>query len=488
MSRRTSELARQVEQTAPMLDPKDPLAIARELLAVRFSNEKGHSCLAHWRGDFWHHEGVAYAPLEAAELNKIIWDYLGNAICRSGEDAVRPFKPTIRVVAEVREALTTRCLLPKSFAPPAWRESARDDYPSSDELLPVANGLLHVTSGRLYDPTPELFVTSALPVAFDPNAARPTAFLKFLEDLWDDDHESISALLQWFGYLLTSDTRQQKILLIAGPSRSGKGTIGRILTALVGRQNVAAPTLQRLTSNFGRQDLIGKSLALVSDARIGRRADEAAIVESLLSISGEDHVSIDRKYRDHWTGKLPTRFVIMSNELLRLSDAADALTRRFIVLELQRSFLDNEDHRLTERLMTELPGILNLALDGLEDLRARGKFIQPASARDAITELSEMGSPVKAFVEERCIRGAGQEVTRADLYNAFCDWIVPRGWNHPPTQQTFVRDLRAAVPGLTSSRPRTGDGDKRERRYVGIGLRASSVGLPGPGPVRHAAE
>jgi putative DNA primase/helicase len=40
------------------------------------------------------------------------------------------------------------------------------------------------------------------------------------------------------------------------------------------------------------------------------------IVERLLSISDEDLLTIDRKYRDPWSGKLFSRFLILSNELL----------------------------------------------------------------------------------------------------------------------------------------------------------------------------
>jgi len=34
-------------------------------------------------------------------------------------------------------------------------------------------------------------------------------------------------LQDWFGYTLSPDTSQQKMLMIVGPTRSGKGTIGR---------------------------------------------------------------------------------------------------------------------------------------------------------------------------------------------------------------------------------------------------------------------
>ena len=92
-----------------------------------------------------------------------------------------------------------------------------------------------------------------------------------------------------------------------------------LLAALVGKGNAAGPTLASLGTNFGLAPLLGKPLALVSDARLGG-SDVHQIVERLLSISGEDMLTIDRKYREPWTGKLPSRFLILSNELPRFGD------------------------------------------------------------------------------------------------------------------------------------------------------------------------
>ena len=86
-----------------------------------------------------------------------------------------------------------------------------------------------------------------------------------------------------FGYLLTSDTRLQKMFLIVGPKRSGKGTIARVLKALLGVANVAGPTLSGLGTNFGLAPLVGKPLAIISDARLSGRADQQVIAERLLA-------------------------------------------------------------------------------------------------------------------------------------------------------------------------------------------------------------
>jgi putative DNA primase/helicase len=59
-------------------------------------------------------------------------------------------------------------------------------------------------------------------------------WLDFLNDLWPDDAESIDTLQEIAGYLLTARTDLQKFFMIIGPPRSGKGTIIRVLTALLG--------------------------------------------------------------------------------------------------------------------------------------------------------------------------------------------------------------------------------------------------------------
>jgi putative DNA primase/helicase len=89
--------------------------------------------------------------------------------------------------------------------------------------------------------------------------------------------------------------------------------MGRVLTGLLGRFNVGAPTLAGLSTNFGLQVLIDKPLALISDARLSTKADAGIVVERLLSVSGEDSITVDRKYRDPWTGRLPSRFLILTN-------------------------------------------------------------------------------------------------------------------------------------------------------------------------------
>ena len=230
-------------------------------------------------------------------------------------------------------------------------------------------------------------------------APEPKQWLTFLQQIFGDDEQAIGGLQDWFGYTLSPDTSQQKMLMVVGPTRSGKGTIARINTALLGGyESVATPTLASLQLTFGLEPLIGKTLGVISDARLSGRTDQAVIIERLLSLSGEDGIEVARKFKKAWTGRMPIRFTLLTNELPRLTDSSSALAKRFIMLVLVKSFYGREDQTLTARLLTELPGILNWALIGYQRLRERGYFVQPESGRQAVEQLELLSSPVTAFV------------------------------------------------------------------------------------------
>jgi putative DNA primase/helicase len=136
----------------------------------------------------------------------------------------------------------------------------------------------------------------------------------------------------------------------------------------------------------------------------------------------------DCKNRDHWSGQLPTRIVVLTNELPRFSDSSGALASRFVILLLTASFYGRENANLTAELTAELPGIFVWALDGLERLRERGRFAQPAASQDALPSW-RLSSPVGAFVRERCKLGGNESVDRAVLYAAYRDWCNLRGYS-----------------------------------------------------------
>jgi putative DNA primase/helicase len=453
-----------------VLDPGDPLPSARAFIADQFTAE-GRACLVHQSGDFRAWSGACYPMIEEDDIRARLYPFLEKAVIETKQGDI-PFQPNAHKVNYVLDALCAETNLPTDVRMPYWLNKRAG--PPGLEILPCKNGLLHLPAGTLLPHSPDFYCHNALDYDFDPDPPRPKLWYRFLRQLWPDDKQARRTLRDIFGYLLVPDTRQEKIFLLVGPKRSGKGTIGRVLTALLGQSNVCNPTLSSLNQNFGLQALIGKNLAIVGDARLGSHADQAVIAERLLSISGEDGITIDRKHKDHWTGQLPTRFLILTNELPRLADASGALASRFVVLTLTNSFLGQEDQGLTDKLLTELPGILHWAIRGWARLKQRGHFVQPKSSREAVRELEELGSPITAFLKECCRLEPAASTKCDDLYAAWKAWCGKQGRDYPGTAQTFGRDLRAAAPGLKI--PRRGPRNARFRVYQGIEVRPEHQG------------
>jgi putative DNA primase/helicase len=457
------------------------MAVARQTVADLYTSADG-VVVAAWRGDVYRWTGTHWSMVEARDVRAELYDYLEYAEF-AGRRGQEPWEPTRRRIDDVLDALKAIVIVASDVEPPVWIGDAPTPYPAA-ELVAMRNGLLHLPTRTLVPHTPRFFARHALAFDFRADAPAPDQWLRFLRELWPDDDASIATLAEMFGYVFAGGTAQQKIFLLVGPKRGGKGTIGRVLTGLLGPHNVAAPTLASLSTNFGLSPLIGKPLALISDARLSGKADGHVVVERLLSVSGEDSITVDRKYRDPWTGRLSTRFVVLTNELPRLSDSSGALASRFVVFVLRNSFYGRENPALTDELLTEAPSIFSWALAGLDRLRARGYFVMAPAGEEAVRQLEDLASPIGAFVRDVCIVGAEYEVPVDSLWGAWKTWCESDN-RHAGTRATFGRDLRAAVPTMSRGYPH--EGNIRVYVYRGIGLAAlhrpgASSARTGPPP------
>ena len=444
--------------------PGEPMPNARLFLDHEY-NHPEQCLLLHQGGQFYEWDGSCWPAVEDPLLTSHLYRWFEKKVFPDGKK-LKSFAPTKRKVADLIDAARAVTIISRKMSTPSWLNGAAQ--PPADELISCANELIHWPTRTLHRHKPTYYVHHSVPFVFDAAAPPPLRWFSFLGDLWGDDNDAVRTLQEIFGYLISGDTRQQKMFLLVGPKRGGKGTIGRVLTRIMGRHNVAGPTLASLGTNFGLQDLIGKPVAIISDARIGNRSDTSLIGERLLSVSGEDLQNVDRKYLTPWSGYLPTRFVILTNELPRFANSSGALASRFVVLMLRKSFYGHEKPALTEELYGELP-IFNWSLDGLQRLRARGSFLQPAASADAIRELEDLASPIGAFVRDRCTIGPSLSVDIDEIYKEYRQWAQDQG-QAVRSHQIFGRDLRAAGPEIKVNRPRAGADQRRPRQYVGIGL------------------
>lgn len=337
-------------------------------------------------------------------------------------------------------------------------------------LTATPDGLFDPATRRTYPATPNHTGTWSLPFGYREDAPLPTSWLAFLDSLEMDPGDRLT-LQEWFGYLVSGATDQQKGVLLLGQKRSGKGTLLHVAAALVGTPSTVPLTPAALMAPFGLAGAIGKTLLTIGDARFGG-ADTSEVVERLLSIIGEDRMPVDRKFLTSWEGALRTRVMIASNEVPNVRDASGAFASRFLTLRLPVSHYGREDPKLLGKLLDELPGILLWALAGLDRLRAQGRFTESDRARAEQAEMAAQQSPVSVFVDELCHPDPTQRVEKNALYALWALWAKAHG-HRAGTSAVFGKNLRSVWAAVRDERP-WAEG-YRPRFYTGVAVNQAAL-------------
>ncbi len=451
-----------------------PQNLARLVIQHKFT-EAGKKSIVAFNGSMYVHRGGSYVKIDTEQVKAVISRFIDREVeLKDGQDIVAP---TSWHVNEVFTALSAQVLLPPETQPPCWLGTGRP--PWGERVITLRNGVLDLSMNKLFTPDPHWFALDGLAVDYDQQASCPL-FTEKLTEWFPRDEQARDCLQECLGYLIEGSNDLEKILVFVGGPRSGKGTNARILEAIF-RGSLVKPLLSSFVGPFGAESLTDASIALFTDARLGKNADTAGAIEKMLAISGRDSPGVPRKYKSDYSGTIRARIVMLCNELPYLPDASGALGNRFILLRFPQCFLGREDPNLSRRLQGELPGIVNFALRGLKRLRdgSRGGFTLPAASIDLLQDYIDGSSPLADFLLDSCAFGAEYQVGKDDLYTAgYLSWARDRGIKRPLGRSQFYRLLAPTRNVDISCRcdPDTGttlaaDGSKPPRHVHGLRLK-----------------
>jgi putative DNA primase/helicase len=415
-------------------------------------------------------DGHCYITVEEATLDSEISEWCDGSYeqfmdNQKGKIVARRFNPKPSDVWSIRDSLKKKVHKPASaFAAPCWLDGRGASRPKPSNLISVKNGLLDITTRRLLPPTPLFFNRTSLPIEYDKDAPKPERWFTFLAEVFDSRVPLMELLQEAFGYTLSDDTSQHVMFHLWGVARAGKSTILRIATDLVGEDNTHSPSIMELAGQFGLQGCMAKSLLTITDMDVDEKHKLSAAAVRLNAISGEDRVSIERKGITPWGGRLPGRLWLASNNLPDFGSHATALAARLIIFPFDVSFLGREDRDLTKKdgtgkLQRELPGILNWALDGLDRLRKRGRFAEPAASIEAKLRMLYASEPVRGFVEEKCTLDPTAGIDKATLYPLYAEYCKTTG-THPLAANKFAERLHYLFPTVAPSKRSARDGSR----------------------------
>lgn len=262
-----------------------------------------------------------------------------------------------------------------------------------------------------------------------PVVGEMSLFNKFLDDVFrgDPNDEQRDLLQEVIGsVILGTMARYQKVVLLKGPGRSGKGTIMKIIEALLPREVCSAVSPFRWDEEYYLATLAGKRLNLVGELP----EDDHIPAAHFKSVVGRDSL-LGR----HPSGK-PFQFrneaahIFNTNHFVHTKDQSDAFFTRWVLLEFRNSLIGKDSEIVTDLadriIEKELPAIMAWALQGAKRLEDRGYFMQTMVGKLMMDKWRHRTNSLLEFVldTDACTLGQSRDcqTRRSDFYREYMEW------------------------------------------------------------------
>jgi len=347
-------------------------------------------------------------------------------------------------------------------------------------FINVKNGLLDLQTFELMPHTPDHISTYQMPFPFDPDADCPNNRAFFGQVAKGEDLTFIKEL---FGWVLWPEYHIHKAVMLVGCGRNGKGTFLRVLSAFLGHENISNIPIQDLASDrFAGSDLFGKSANIGGDLPAKDLSDTALFK----MLTGEDATRVQEKYRKAFNFKNRAKMFFSANRLPMTSDDTYGFFSRWWLLEFNNVFDPSKgtgDPNLLAKLTTEeeLSGLLNMALNALQRLRANGwQFSYTKTVEEVETMYKRLSNPVVAFLLDECEASEHRYIDKIVFQSRFNEYCQKHGI--PPLNSSrFGRLLKeqSEIP-LSDYRPWRA-GEERPRCWLGVRFKQDDIPTDGIG-------
>ena len=183
-------------------------------------------------------------------------------------------------------------------------------------------------------------------------------------------------------------------------------------------------------------------------------------------------VLVERKGEPHYEMLPYARILASGNKGLEACyDHTEGFYRRLILLRCKEKPANRKDDKLLAKkiIKSELEGILNWALEGLERLMInQWEFTISEATQEAILDAQRDGNSIIPFIEDfgTLKYGGGEQITSSDLYDAYEMWCEDNAMK-PLAMRTVSNYFRENANDLGIQYSNRVEG---KRGYIGLGL------------------
>ncbi len=408
-----------------------------------YVSQKHH--LTNVEGTFYRYKDHAYAPCSETEINALCQEELGKTYRK-------------HFTLQSRSSFL-------HFAESRFRER-KDVEEALLKYMAFTNGIFDFSSETFHDHTPEIFTTSRLPYEYDRRASCPR-WERFLVEVSEADMTKISLMQEAVGYCFhrTEFMPAAIAFCLIGEGRNGKSVFLNVLQRLFGKENCCTVKLSDLSKEFNLNMLRGKIVNIVNETPERKLFD----TDLFKAVTSGDMVSARKLYGDPSSFQPFAKHFFAMNRFPVIQDTTLAFWKRIKIIEFPHVFEgDAEDVHLTEKLITELPGIWNWAYEGYKRLRNnKFQFTDSRGLTEVKKRYREASDATLQFCKECLKKEKGHEVVLKEAYERFRLYCQENGFRDIPTKPQFMKTLQGEKLVIRSSTRQQNKVTIRGHRLVG---------------------
>jgi len=337
-----------------------------------------------------------------------------------------------------------------------------DDFDRDAWLLGAGDVTIDLKTGSKREPQREDLITKSIGVRYD-RAAQCPRWLKFMVRTFPDE-ELRKYIKRAVGYCLTGSMGEQLFFFCYGMGANGKSVFLAVLRALLGEYARMADFSTFLVQ---RNDKVRNDLAALAGARVitAIESEEGGrlSMQVIKSWTGGDPITARFLFGEFFTFFPVGKLWLAANNKPAITERNLAAWRRVRLIPFTATIPEAERVGEYEKVLyPELPGILNWALEGLQEYLQDG-MQTPKAVLDATAEYRKENDSLEQFVSECCETGKLKACKNTDLFNQYLNFCGMSGLK-TLSQTKFSIELKTRE-GISSTRAPAG------MTWLGIALK-----------------
>ena len=255
-----------------------------------------------------------------------------------------------------------------------------DEHEMCDaKYIAFRNGLYNLNSNTLEPFSSDIIILNKIDWNYNPGAYDANVD-KLFDRLACGDPEVRALLCEAVGYCFYRRNELRKAFILTGEKQNGKSTYLKLITRLLGHDNITTLDLAELGQRFKAAELFGK-LANIGDDIGDDFIPNPAIFKKVVS---GDPINVERKSENPFDLTNYSKFLFSANNIPRIKDKSGAVISRLVIIPFNARFTKDDpdfDPYIIYKITTEnaMEYLINIGLEGLKRVLKSYSFTESES-------------------------------------------------------------------------------------------------------------